>query len=172
MNRTVLVVGLLITAALVGILYIGLGKDPQHIQSPLVGRPAPLFALREAGAGGTIDLTRYRGRPVVINFWATWCVPCFQEHPVLNSGARMLGDRVQFLGVVFDDKEPTILQFLREHGQSYPTLMDNEGKTSIAYGVGGVPETFFINPAGTIVAKYEGPMSPELLQSYLAKAMR
>jgi cytochrome c biogenesis protein CcmG, thiol:disulfide interchange protein DsbE len=172
MNRTVLIVGLVVTAALVGILYVGLGKDPQAIDSPLVGRPAPAFALREAGAGGSIDLAQYRGKPVIINFWATWCVPCFQEHPVLVSSARMLGDRVVFLGVVFDDKEPTILQFLREHGQSYPTLMDSEGKTAIAYGVGGVPETFFVNPAGTIVAKYAGPLSPDLLQANLAKALR
>lgn len=173
MNRTVLTIGLLIAAGLVGTLFLALGNDPQRIDSPLVGRPAPAFALKEAGGSGTtVDLTRFRGKPVVVNFWATWCVPCLEEHGVLVEGARMAGDRAQFLGVVFNDEEPTIEKFLRQHGQAYPTLMDTDGRTSIAYGVGGVPETFFLDPAGKIVAKYAGPLSPSLLQSFLARATR
>jgi cytochrome c biogenesis protein CcmG, thiol:disulfide interchange protein DsbE len=107
---------------------------------------------------------------VVINFWATWCGPCYQEHPVLVEAARIMSPQVQFIGVVFNDKEPNILQFLREHGQSYPTLLDDEGKTAIAYGVGGVPETFFVSPDGTVVDKFEGPLSPERLSQLVAKA--
>ncbi len=172
MNRTVLIVGTAVTLALVAVLFVGLGKDPQHIESPLIGRPAPPFALKAVNSGETIDLQRLRGKPVVVNFWATWCVPCYQEHPVLVDNARTIGPGVQFLGVVFNDTEDKINLFLRERGSSYPTLLDEQGKTAIAYGVGGVPETYFINGQGVIVAKYEGPITPEMLQANLAKAMR
>jgi cytochrome c biogenesis protein CcmG/thiol:disulfide interchange protein DsbE len=170
-NRTVLIIGLIIVAAIVVVLFAGLGKDPQHIDSPLVGHPAPPFALKAVGTGETIDLESLRGKPVIVNFWATWCVPCYEEHPTLVANARNLPN-VQFIGVVFNDEESKILHFLAERGTAYPTLLDANGKTAIAYGVGGVPETYFINAAGTIVAKYEGPMSTEILQANVAKALR
>ena len=169
MNRKVLLIGAVIAAAVIALLFFALGKDPQHIESPLIGHPAPAFALKEAGTGRTVDLTQYRGKPIVLNFWATWCMPCFQEHPVLNQAAQIYGNDVQFLGVVFDDTEPKILNFMRQNGSTYPTLMDQGGKTSIGYGVGGVPETFFIDRTGVVVAKFEGPLSPEMLQSYVAR---
>jgi cytochrome c biogenesis protein CcmG/thiol:disulfide interchange protein DsbE len=172
MNRTVLLVGIVITAALLGVLYFGLGKDPQHIDSPLIGRLAPSFALKAVGSGETIDLARYRGKPVVLNFWATWCRPCWEEHPTLTATAKSVGDQVQFVGVVFQDDESKIVDFLRERGWAYPTLVDEKGKTAIAYGVGGVPETFFLDRKGNIVAKFEGPMSPQDLEVNLAKAMK
>src|SRR5438105_10409031 len=148
MNRTVLTIGLLIVAAIVGVLFLGLGKDPQHIDSPLIGRPAPGFALKAVGRGETIDLAQFRGKPVILNFWATWCRPCWDEHPVLTQNAQMMGDKVQFVGVVFQDEESKITSFLRERGWAYPTLVDERGKTAIAYGVGGVPETFFLDKNG------------------------
>jgi cytochrome c biogenesis protein CcmG, thiol:disulfide interchange protein DsbE len=172
MNRTVLVVGLIIAAILVAILFLGLGKDPSEIRSPLIGKPAPSFALREVGTGRTVDVTQFKGKPMVINFWATWCAPCWEEHPVLVANARMLQPDVQFLGVVFQDKEDKILGFLNERGTSYPTVVDEAGKTAIAYGVGGVPETFFLDANGVIRAKYAGPMSPDILRENLQKAMK
>ncbi|HYM62008.1 MAG TPA: redoxin family protein [Thermoanaerobaculia bacterium] len=171
MNRTVLIIGIVITLAIVVVLFLGLGKDPQHINSPLIGHPAPPFTLKAVGTGEPVDLEKLRGRPVILNFWATWCVPCYEEHPVLVQNARMLGPQVQFVGVVFQDDESKIMQFLRERGSSYPTLMDDKGKTAIAYGVGGVPETFFLDAKGTIVAKFEGPISSGELQANLVKAM-
>jgi cytochrome c biogenesis protein CcmG/thiol:disulfide interchange protein DsbE len=170
-NRTVLIIGVLIVAAIVFVLFAGLGKDPQHIDSPLIGRPAPPFALKAVGTGETIDLESLRGKPVIVNFWATWCGPCYEEHPTLVANARSL-QNVQFLGVVFNDTDDKILRFLAERGSAYPTLLDTNGKTAIAYGVGGVPETYFINAAGTVVAKFEGPLSTESIQENLAKAMR
>lgn len=171
MNRTVLIIGIAITLALVAVLFVGLGKDPQAIDSPLVGKPAPPFVLRAVGSGEDINLANLRGKPVVVNFWATWCVPCFEEHPVLLENARQIGPRVQFLGVVFNDSESKISSFLLRNGMAYPTLLDEQGKTAIAYGVGGVPETFFINRKGIIVAKYVGPMDTDILQANVAKAM-
>jgi cytochrome c biogenesis protein CcmG, thiol:disulfide interchange protein DsbE len=172
MNRTVLIIGILIVAALVGILFVGLGKNPNEIRSPLIGKPAPSFALREAGTGRTIDIAQFRGKPVVINFWATWCGPCWEEHPILVANARMLGPNVQFIGVVFQDEESKILNFLNQRGSGYPTLVDDAGKTAIAYGVGGVPETFFLDANGVIQAKYNGPMDSDALQENLQKVMR
>lgn len=171
MNRNVLIIGLVIVAAIVFILFAGLGKDPQHIDSPLVGRDAPPFTLKAVGTGEMIDIEKLRGKPVILNFWATWCGPCYEEHPTLVANARVLPN-VQFVGVVFNDDEDKIMRFLAERGSAYPTLLDANGKTAIAYGIGGVPETFFINPAGKIVAKFEGPLSTEALQANLEKAMR
>ena len=172
MNRTVLLVGLILAAILLGVLFLGLGKDPAAIRSPLIGKPAPDFALREVGTGRTIDLAQFRGKPVVLNFWATWCGPCWEEHPVLVANARALQPNVQFLGVVFQDSEEKIQGFLNERGSAYPTVVDDRGKTAIAYGVGGVPETFILDTQGTIVAKHSGPMTTDDLQSYVREVTR
>ena len=171
MNRAVLIFGTIVTGALIALLLLGLGRDPKHIASPLIGKPAPAFALKRAGSGESIDLASLRGKPVVLNFWATWCAPCWEEHPVLNETSRALGDRVQFLGVVFQDEESKILSFLQQRGAAYPTVVDDRGKTAIAYGVGGVPETFILDANGTIVVKHDGPISGEQLQSYLAEVI-
>ena len=172
MNRKVLFIGFAFAAALVVVLFAGLGKDPQAIDSPLIGHSAPSFALREVGSGRTINLDQFKGKPVVLNFWATWCGPCYEEHPTLVASARALEPNVQFVGVVFQDSEARIQKFLDERGRAYPTVIDDAGKTGIAYGVGGVPETFFLDASGTIVAKYAGPLTPDLLQTNLEKAMK
>jgi len=172
MNRSVLFIGIVIAAALVVILFVGLGKNPSEIRTPLIGKPAPSFALREVGTNNTIDISQYRGKPLVINFWATWCGPCWEEHPVLVANARMLQPNVQFLGVVFQDQEDKILGFLQQRGTSYPTVVDDRGKTAIAYGVGGVPETYFLDANGVIRAKYAGPMSGDIIQANLQKVLQ
>src|SRR5438132_12204892 len=102
MIRTVLTTGLVLTAAIVVILFVGLGKAPQHIESPLIGKPAPQFALQAIGSHETVDVASLRGKPAIINFWATWCGPCYQEHPTLVQSAKMLGGNVQFVGIVFN----------------------------------------------------------------------
>jgi cytochrome c biogenesis protein CcmG/thiol:disulfide interchange protein DsbE len=172
MNRVVLISGIVIAAALIGVLFLNLGTDPSAINSPLIGKPAPSFALKAVGSGETVDVAKLRGKPTIINFWATWCGPCYQEHPTLVQNARVLGNDVQFIGIVFNDTEQKIQSFLNERGSAYPTLLDESGKTAIAYGVGGVPETFFLDRAGNIVAKYSGPLTTEELQANLAKAMK
>lgn len=90
---------------------------------------------------------------------------------MLVANARSTPD-VQFLGVVFQDSEDKIQKFLNERGNAYPTVIDDAGKTAIAYGVGGVPETFFLDATGKIVSKFSGPMSTDVLKANLAKAMQ
>ena len=109
--------------------------------------------LKAVNTPDTIDIARLRGKPVVVNFWATWCVPCYEEHPVLVQTAPSMPD-VQFVGVVFNDSADKINSFLTKYGSAYPTLLDEQGKTAIEYGVGGVPETFFINRQGRLVGDH------------------
>jgi cytochrome c biogenesis protein CcmG/thiol:disulfide interchange protein DsbE len=117
-----------------------------------------------------ISLESLKGRPAVINFWATWCVPCYQEHPALNGAAQAMKGDVQFLGVVYEDEPERVKAFLSQRGNAYPSLLDEGGRTAIAYGVYGVPETYFIDAAGRIVEKFVGPLDPEAIASLVAKA--
>jgi len=172
LNRKVLVAGAVVAVPVLGLLghAVFSGREPHAIDSPLVGRPAPPFTLAPVGGSAPVSLASLRGRPVVINFWATWCVPCYQEHPVLVQAARTLAEQVQFIGIVYDDEETRVRAFLAEKGGGYPSLMDPDGKTAIAYGVYGVPETYFVDPQGTIVAKHVGPLGPDTLAARLRLA--
>ena len=170
LNQRVLLVGLLVVAPLVAVLVMNLGRNPHRIGSPLVGRAAPDFALRPLDGGEPVTLASLRGRPVVINFWATWCVPCFEEHPLLVSSARRLGERVQFFGVVYEDSEEQVRSFLARQGSAYPSLADPGSRTAIAFGVFGVPETFFIDGEGRIAAKHMGPLDAASLAENLRQA--
>ena len=169
-NRVALGLGLAVVLPLLAILVLNLGRDPHSVRSPLIGRMAPSFTLTPVGGGTPVSIESLRGKPVVINFWATWCVPCFQEHPALQAAARSMGADVQFLGIVYDDEEGRVRSFLAERGQSYPSLLDDGARTAIAYGVAGVPETYFIDGAGRISAKYSLPLDPETIVQLVAQA--
>jgi cytochrome c biogenesis protein CcmG/thiol:disulfide interchange protein DsbE len=168
MNRPLLIGGLGLTALLLGLLGSGFGRDTHKLQSPLVGRQAPPFTLARVDGQGTVSLESLRGRPAVVNFWATWCQPCLTEHHVLQAGARHASG-VQFVGIVYDDEPGRIAEVLQERGGSaYPTVIDKGGRAAIAYGVAGVPETFFIDARGQIVSKFEGPLTVQQLAEFLA----
>jgi cytochrome c biogenesis protein CcmG/thiol:disulfide interchange protein DsbE len=168
LNKRVLVAGLACVVPLLAVLVLNLGRDPHAVRSPLVGRPAPPFAMVPVGGGPAVSLEALRGRPVVLNFWATWCVPCFQEHPVLTRTAAARRD-VAFYGVVYQDEEQRIVEFLQRQGSAYPTLVDPGSRTAIAYGIAGVPETYFIDARGTIVDKWSGPLSQDMLDERLRR---
>ena len=168
-NRRVLVIGLALVAALVGVLVANLGRDPHSIRSPLVGRPAPAFALPTVGGGAVVTSEALRGKPLVLNFWATWCAPCLQEHETLQLTAAARAADVQFVGVVYEDDEDRVKAFQRRYGAGFPSLMDPDGKAAIAYGVAGVPETYFIDAAGVIRAKYAFPLDEASMADNLKK---
>lgn len=171
MNWKVLIAGMIPIAALVGVLASGFGKDPKALPSMLDGKPAPGFELVSLD-GETIRLSDLAGSPVVLNYWATWCRPCAMEHPVLIQAARAYEPRgVEFLGVLYGDTEDKARDYLRRRGSAYPTLLDPEQRTAIDYGVGGVPETFFISRDGTIVRKYSGPLYMELMVEILEELL-
>ncbi len=170
MNRWVLIIGLLMTAPLVAILGSGFGKDPHAIKSPLVGRAAPTFKLRPLDGQEPVGLNE-NPQPTVLNFWATWCRPCVAEHGVLTAAANRYRGKVRFLGVVYEDTEPRIKAYLKRSGAAYPMLIDEAGKTAIAYGVYGVPETFFVGADGTIKAKHAGALNPQNIDGYIKQIL-
>jgi cytochrome c biogenesis protein CcmG/thiol:disulfide interchange protein DsbE len=159
----VTVSALAICAALVVVLSAGFGRDPHAVPFLLAGKPAPPFTLRDLSSGNPVSLEKLRGRPVVINFWASWCGPCKIEHPVLEWGARQFGSQAQFLGIIFEDTEENAQGFLEDMGASFPHLVDPKSRISVDYGVSGVPETYFITADGIILTKHVGPIDPQTL---------
>ncbi len=169
MNRRVLGLGLAFVLAFVAVLASGLGRDTHRIASPLVGRKAPPFRLPALDGAPDIDLEALRGRPLVLNFWASWCTQCLDEHASLQNAARALESSVRFVGVVHRDTRGSALRFLERHGSAFPCVMDPDGRAAIAYGIYGIPETFFIDRDGTIVAKHIGPLDATTLTAYLRR---
>ena len=162
----------------------GFTRDPAAIPSPLPGKDAPgfvlsVFAPGEAplarNVGDTVTLNSFRGQVVVLNFWASWCLACRDEHVVLSRGAlRYAGRPVHFLGVLYNDVPGSAIPWIKEMGgQSYPSVLDHESRTAIDYGLYGVPETFFIDANGRVAHKQIGPVTDALLtrvvDSLLAK---
>lgn len=157
--RTVLLVALIGGATvLLGTLAVGFTRDPSIVASPLVGKPAPSFSLATL-KGGHVSLAELQGRPVVFNFWASWCVPCRDEAPLLQAASvDDAGRGLVVLGVIYEDSAENARAFMREYGQTYPGLLDPDGRAALDYGVFGIPETYFIDRAGRITSKQTGPL--------------
>lgn len=166
MNRTVLIVGAVLVVPLLLFLAIGFRFDPRRIDSPLIGRPAPAFTLADLD-GNVVNLEALRGRPVLINFWATWCQPCVVEHPILQAAARRWEGRVHFVGVVYQDDPSLIHRFVESRGAWGPSLLDPAGRVAIAYGVYGAPETFILDRDGVVVEKVVSVLDPRSLAARL-----
>ena len=170
MNRTALILGAIFVLPLLIFLAISFRYDPRALDSPLVGKTAPTFTLADLD-GRVHRLADSRGRPVVINFWATWCQPCVVEHPVLVAAARGYAGRVDFLGVIYQDRPELIREFLQQRGSWGPALIDPGSEVAIAYGVYGAPETFFLDADGTIVERVAGLVTPETLNRILGELL-
>lgn len=155
------------------LLAYGFRTDPRAIPSPLIGRPAPPFALA-AFDGGRVSLEEMRGKIVVLNFWASWCYPaCYEEAPVLERNWQAYRDKgVMVVGIDIQDKEEAALKFIRQFGLSFPNAPDPEGKVSVDYGVYGVPETFFIDRNGKIRKKHVGAVTEELFRSEVERMLK
>ena len=172
-RRTVFVAGVLaVVLALGATLGFGLTRDPRGVRSVLVGRPAPDFALPTLDGSATVRLSDLRGRAVVINFWASWCAECRVEHPALEAAWARYRDRgVVLLGIPFEDLPDASRAYVGELGGGWPILEDPGSRTGLAYGVFGVPETYFIDPGGTIVERHVGPVGYEDLTAGITRLL-
>ena len=159
MNR---VVGAIIALSVVGFVVFvmakGFGTDPHAVPFLMAGKPAPAFTIKRLDREGEISLKDFAGKPVVINFWATWCGPCKYEQPVLDLASRQFKD-VVFIGIVFEDTEANTRKYLQDTGTPYIHLYDPRSTVAVDYGVSGVPETYFINRQGIIVKKHIFPFN-------------
>jgi cytochrome c biogenesis protein CcmG/thiol:disulfide interchange protein DsbE len=158
---------LVIFLVLAGFLAVGLNKDPREVPSPLIGKPAPAFTLPRLDAPEQMLSTQdLRGQVWLLNVWASWCVACRQEHPLLVEMAR--SGTVKVYGLNYKDKREDALGLLRKSGDPYVTsLSDTEGLVGIDFGVYGVPETFVIDKQGVIRFKQIGPITREALRDTL-----
>lgn len=175
-KRATVATGLLLP--MIGLLAFGLTRDPKAIDSPLPGKAAPDFALSvfapgegtsALAVGDTVRLTNHRGGIVVLNFWASWCLQCRDEHVDLSNVSKAYHDRgVRFYGVLYNDQESFGLKWIEEMGgQAYPSLLDPRTRTAIDYGLYGVPETFLVTSDGRVAYKHIGPISERLLSQKL-----
>jgi cytochrome c biogenesis protein CcmG, thiol:disulfide interchange protein DsbE len=159
--------------AFVVLLGSGLGRDPRALPSELLGEPAPVFTLPRLGADGTVSLASLRGQVVVLNFWASWCLACREEHPDLLAAWERYRERgVVLIGIDFEDTEAAALAYAEEMGGDWPLVTDPGSRTAIAYGVFGVPETFVIAPNGTVTAKNVGAVTYRWLTREIDEALR
>lgn len=148
------------TAVLAVVLASRFGTDPALSESPLLGRPAPEVSLPRLDGEGQVSLADYRGEIVVVNFFASWCLECRLEHDALVATAdSFAGQGVRFLGVAYQDEPADSRAFLEEEGISQATdyLIDERSRAAIAFGVFGIPETYFIDPEGVVVGRIIGP---------------
>ena len=150
---------------LLAFLGIGLRLKPGELPSPLIGKPAPAFELPQLHSPQSNFSPRdMQGRVWILNVWASWCVSCREEHPVLVALAR--SKTVPLLGLNYKDPRDDALRWLKQFGDPYDlSAADVEGRVGIDYGVYGVPETYVIDKAGTIRYKHIGPVTGEVLQT-------
>ncbi len=187
-------ISLLFIMPLVALLAFGMTRDPNAIPSPLPGRAAPSFELavlddpvgaltavtlkfrpdpEEVTPGRRVNLAEHHGEVVVLNFWASWCLGCRDEHVPLSRVAEMYRGRgVHFYGVLYNDSPENARRWIRQMGgQSYGTLLDPGSSTAINYGLYGVPETFFIGRDGRVAYKHIGPIHDRILIEWIERLL-
>lgn len=162
-------IGVTVVVALIGSLWIGLtrvqasalnptGRPP----SPELGYRAPDFSLATLN-GKNVRLSDFAGRPVLINFWATWCGPCRAEIPSLEAASRHFGDRAVILGVNVQESPRLVAPYLAELGMTYPVVLDTDASVSLSYRVRAFPTSFFVDAHGVIIQIEAGSISEALI---------
>jgi len=164
MKKVWVLIPLAVFVAMLVFLGVGLKLDPREVPSPLIDKPVPTFSLQTLDEPSRLlSSADMRGQVWLLNVWASWCVACRQEHPLLVEMAK--AGTVPIYGLNYKDKRPDALQWLAKFGNPYKqSISDTAGLVGIDYGVYGVPETFVIDKAGVIRHKLIGPITPESLR--------
>jgi cytochrome c biogenesis protein CcmG, thiol:disulfide interchange protein DsbE len=166
----------LVTAALVPVLLIGAMVAIRIAQAPgstptTVGSVAPDFSL-ETLDGDALRLGDLRGRPVIVNFWASWCLPCQEEFPLLQAAHEAhAADGLAVIGIVYQDRTQAARTFMERYGATWTAAMDPDDRVASAYNILGPPETFFIGRDGRIAARHIGQLSAASLEAKVAAIM-
>lgn len=170
MNRFLLPFGLFLVLAI--FLAIGLNLNPREVPSPLIGKPAPDFQLPQLhDTGRTLAPRDMKGTVWVFNVWASWCVACVEEHPLLVEFSRL--NLVPIVGLNYKDNRTEALQWLQKRGDPYAlSAQDADGRVGIDYGVYGVPETYVIDKEGIIRYKRIGPVTPKVLDEQIVPLVK
>ena len=171
MRRLIYLLPIAAFMALAGYFVVSLSRDPSVLPSAMINQPAPAFTL--AGLGGQPGLARdeFRGQVVLINFFASWCIPCRAEHPLLMQLAAEL--KAPVYGIDYKDKPEDAARFLSELGNPYGLIgTDRDGRVGIDFGVYGVPETYVIDKAGRIRLRHVGPLTPADVSRELAPLVK
>ena len=164
-------------AAVAGLLGLLVWRLTHQTHAPKIGGRAPGFSLKRVDMPGRLDLASLRGKPVVLNFWASWCVPCKGEAKLLESSWRTYRRQgVVFLGIDYHDLRPDARSFVRHHALTFPMLEDGSGQVTGTYGISQVPETYVLSRQGRVVAHLAGPITDPSFagefRSALAEAAR
>ena len=173
MKRILLaVLPLLLLVGLVAVFALNMDRDPSRVRSVLINKPAPAFTLPAVAGTGVegFDTASLEGEVTVVNVFASWCIPCREEHPLLERLKAETGVRI--FGINQKDAPENAVAFLTELGNPYQRIGgDADNRVSIDWGVYGVPETFVVNAAGVITFKHVGPISPESLEKEMIPAI-
>ena len=167
-----LIVPLVVFLVIVVFLWAGLSRDPREVPSPLIGKPAPAFELVQLQTPGKkLGTADMKGQVWLLNVWASWCVSCRIEHPLLVELAK--ANVVPVIGLNYKDKNELGLAWLAQNGDPYRlSVVDADGRVGIDWGVYGVPETFVVDKAGIIRYKHIGPLSAPDLQQKIIPLVR
>jgi len=167
-----LAIPLAVFVVIVGFLWAGLSRDPREVPSPLIGKPAPVFELAQLQAPGKrLGTADMKGQVWLLNVWASWCVSCREEHPLLMELAK--ANVVPVIGLNYKDKNDAGLAWLRQNGDPYRlSVVDADGRVGIDWGVYGVPETFVVDKNGVIRYKQIGPVTVEALEQKILPLVR
>jgi cytochrome c biogenesis protein CcmG, thiol:disulfide interchange protein DsbE len=170
-----------IVALLGGLFYFGLTRTDKNrdipaatLNQPVDDFELPVHTRYQGEYGPVFKLSDYKDKPMVINFWASWCPPCREEMPVLERGWQKYGDKILFLGIQTQDrgKREEGEALINEFNLTFPSLIDDDSRVSVEYALFGVPETFFVRADGTLLYKFAGGVDEELLEQKIGELLQ